>query len=88
MEKAKEYCKFSAKFAWFFTKVIVILITIGAFTKAGSATADVATEVLLERALVFYSILIPGTYIVFFFIGLVKFHLEYDFKNKTWDDGF
>ena len=88
MKKVKEYCKFSAKFAWLFTKIIVVSITVGVFAKVGSAISDVPTEVLLERAIVIYSLLIPGTYIVFFLIGLVKYHLEYGFKNKTWDDGF
>ena len=89
MSKFKEYVSFSNKFGWTFTKYIVILVTLGSSIGFWNAFQDVGFKVVVERLLTFYGFFIPGCYSLFLIIGACKFHLEYGFKNKTWDeDGF
>ncbi len=89
MSKFKEYISFSNKFSWTITKYIAIVVTIGASIDFWNAYQEVGFNIMFERLITFYSIFIPLCYALFFFIGLGKFHIEYGFKNKTWDeDGF
>jgi hypothetical protein len=89
MSKFKEYVSFANRLGLYFTVYITVVITLGCCVSFWQAYKDVGLLVLGERLLVVYGILIPGSYVLFFLIGLYKFHLEYGFKNKTWEsDGF
>jgi len=85
MSKFKEYLSFANKFSAFITITVTVLVTLGSGFSFWSAYKDVGLLVLGERLLVIYGILIPSSYILFFIIGLYKFHLEYGFENKTWE---
>ncbi|WP_157509279.1 hypothetical protein [Ferrimonas futtsuensis] len=89
MSKFREYVSFANRLSLYFTVYITVVVTLGCFVSFWQAYKDVGLSVLSERLLVIYVVLIPGSYVLFFLIGLYKFHLEYGFKNKTWEsDGF